>query len=633
MTRLAGGWFRVTVLLALAVAGCSAPLSVERLDQQAAYKRLNRSALGDDQLSETTLIVMRRHDLAAAYARDPAAAIAALHAKVVGDPTKWQDLFALAEASYLLARQDGSAPRYMAAALYAYAFLFPDGAADRPDPYDPRFRQASDLYNLALTTALSPPVGLSGSTPPGGGEIVLQPGTYSLPFGKIDVTVDRDTLQWDGRQMTGFVPTGTLEVGGLQNQYRSPGIGAPMAARILLPVSPERGFQVAPRLRVPATMLMQVASPRRQIASGSVQGTIKVFNIFDSGSVILGNRRIPLEYDQTAARAVSLVETAIWQNELSGYLQGALMPETEPRLVAIEPHRRGRMPVVLIHGTASSPFRWADMINDLLEDARIRDQFEFWVFSYDTGNPVPHSAALLREALQQAVASLGGEAADPALGHMVLVGHSQGGLLAKMLVIDPGDRLWNGFSNRPLDQLRLKPESRALLRRALFPVPLKEADRVIFIATPQRGSYVAAFSIAHLVGRLVTLPLAITEAGAEMLSGNKDALTFDPSAIGLGSVYGMTPGSPFIKALAATPIVPGVQVNSIIPVQGDGPVALGDDGVVKYDSAHIDGVESELIVRSGHSAQSNPATVEEVRRILLQQAGPPMIGSPVIGSR
>ena len=52
-----------------------------------------------------------------------------------------------------------------------------------------------------------------------------------------------------------------------------------------------------------------------------------------------------------------------------------------------------------------------------------------------------------------------------------------------------------------------------------------------------------------------------------------------------------------------------------------GPPEEGNDGVVKYTSAHIDGVESELVVRSGHSTQAEPATIEEVRRILYEHAG------------
>ncbi len=601
------------MLLGLMLAGCSAPLSITTLDQQAAYNRLNRSALGGDRLSETTLIVLRRHNLADSDATYPAETITALHEEVVNRPEAWSDLFALAELSYVLARRDASPPRYMAAALYAYAFLFPD-QGDRPSPYDPRFRQACDLYNLALTAAL---------LPAGGSEVVVRPHRVPLPFGTIDMAVDEASLRWGGRDLTGFVPTGAVAVEGIQNQYRDPGIGASVAARIVVPTSPPSsppsGFQVAQRLRVPATLLLRLASPRRQLASGSMHGTLTVYNIFDSAAVAIGDQRVPLEYDQTAARAISLAETAIWQDEILGYLRGTMFDTSGTRLVAIEPHRRGRMPVVLIHGTASSPFRWADMINDLLEDPRIRDHFEFWTFSYATGNPIPYSALLLRDALQQAVTSLGGVSADPALGHMVLIGHSQGGLLAKMTVIDPGDALWNGLSRRPLDQLTLDQPSRTLIRRGLFPVPFKPVDRVIFIATPQRGSYAAAFSLAHLAGRLVSLPLAVTQASAEVLTGNADALAFDPSATRLGSVYGMTPGNPFLQTLATIPVSPDVQAHSIIPVRGDGPVALGDDGVVKYESAHIDGVESEKIVKSSHSAQSNPVTIEEVRRILLLQ--------------
>ena len=259
------------------------------------------------------------------------------------------------------------------------------------------------------------------------------------------------------------------------------------------------------------------------------------------------------------------------------------------------------------------------MINDLLEDPQIRSHFEFWAFSYATGNPIPYSALQLRRAVEGAVAQLGGVAADPALGRITLIGHSQGGLLAKMLVIDPGDRLWNGLANRPLSSLKLSNKARHLLRDTLFPQPLPEVQRVIFIATPQRGSYVAAFSISRLVGRLVTLPLAVTEAGKEVLTGNRDNIVMGEGPLRLGSVYGMSPNSPLIKSLEAVPIAPGVHAHSIIPVSTSGPISDGNDGVVRYASAHIEGVDSELVVHSGHSTQSNPVTIAEVRRILLLQ--------------
>lgn len=601
------------LVLVLLLAGCAAPLSLTLQDQQDAYRRLNRSALSSDRLSETTLVTLRRHDLDRAYATYPAETIAALHSQVVGQPDRWSELFALAELSFQTAEREKSRERFLAAALYAYAFLLPDNPSEAPSPYDPRFRQACDLYNLSLTAA---------TVPSGGGEAQLQPGPHALPFGTLDLRVDEDSLSWGGRQLTGLVPTGTIEVQGLANQYQTPGLGAPMAARISALPRPVSGFQVAPRLRVPATLLLTVPSPRRQLATGHMSGLLSVYNIFDNGSVEVGRYRVPLEYDQTAARAISLAEARPWDNEISGFLSGTLLEHSNTRLVAMEPHQRGRMPVVLVHGTASSVFRWSDMVNDLLEDPRIRNNFEFWIFSYDTGNPIPYSAMLLHQSLQQAVASLGGTAADPALGHITLIGHSQGGLLVKMQVINPGVRMWDTISRKPLDQLKLQPATREMLRASLFPTPVPEVDQVIFISTPHRGSYVAGFSIAHWAQRLVTLPLAITKGATDVLTGNADALRYDQSSLRLGSVYGMSPGSPMIRALAPVPIAPGVHVHSIIPVLGNGPLEAADDGVVEYRSAHLPDAESEKVVRnSGHSTQSNPVTIEEVRRILMQQLG------------
>jgi hypothetical protein len=71
------------------------------------------------------------------------------------------------------------------------------------------------------------------------------------------------------------------------------------------------------------------------------------------------------------------------------------------------------------------------------------------------------------------------------------------------------------------------------------------------------------------------------------------------------------------------PIDPRIKAHSIIAVLGEGPVTGKTDGVVAYESAHIDGVVSEKVVRSGHSTQSHPDTIEEVKRILTEHLGTP----------
>jgi hypothetical protein len=203
---------------------------------------------------------------------------------------------------------------------------------------------------------------------------------------------------------------------------------------------------------------------------------------------------------------------------------------------------------------------------------------------------------------------------------MVLIGHSQGGLLVKMTAIDTGSRLWDHISREPLDELRLQSETRTLLAESLFLEPEPFVGRVVFVATPHRGSYLTEYSLAGFVGGLVRLPFNLLQATGDIVTNNPDAFRFDPTRTRFGSVYGMTPGSPLITGLADIPVAPGIPAHSIIAVRGDGPLEDGSDGVVRYQSAHIDGVESELVVPSGHSVQSNPNTVLELRRILLLHA-------------
>jgi hypothetical protein len=262
------------------------------------------------------------------------------------------------------------------------------------------------------------------------------------------------------------------------------------------------------------------------------------------------------------------------------------------------------------------------MVNDLLEDKDIRDHYEFWFFSYNTGNPIPVSANVLRHALENAVRSLGGVEADPALGRMVVIGHSQGGLLTKLISIDSGTKLWDTISDKPVDELNLKPETKALLKEALFVRHLPFVETVIFIATPHGGSYQASLTIVSLFTRLVTLPLSIAAATADVLTNAGDALKLDKDRRTFNSINGMSPGNPAIEALRQIPVAPGIYAHSIIPTLQDGPLNERNDGVVEYKSAHIDGVESELVIEhQGHSTQSNPLAVREVRRILLEQLG------------
>jgi hypothetical protein len=203
---------------------------------------------------------------------------------------------------------------------------------------------------------------------------------------------------------------------------------------------------------------------------------------------------------------------------------------------------------------------------------------------------------------------------------MVIIGHSQGGLLTKMTVVDSDSRFWDNFSKIPFDQADLNPETRDLLSRALFVEPLPFVKRVIFIATPHRGSFLASNRIAKFFNKFINLPGGLTKAAVEVAKFRSPSLLGTPYTIPT-ALDNMDASNPFLKTLATLPIAPGVHAHSIIAVKGTGPIENGNDGVVAYRSAHIEPADSELVVRSAHSTQGTPETIEEVRRILYEHAG------------
>ena len=597
---------------ALGAAACAPPIEARHVDARRARRVVASNALTTGEISRRTHNLLYAQDLVERHADDPAGALATLHATFVAGRLRPEDMVSLAELAFHHAEHGGGRPYYLASALYAWAYLFPEDASAAPDTFDPRGRVACELYNRGLTEGLK-----------NGDNVDLRAGSYPLPFGTLDVALDPAALSWNGHRLTNFFPLAELEVKGFPTYYRWPGLGAPLAAGV---VPQEGGDQdiLARRARVPVTAILRPSNLSRELRAGHVQAALELYPGYGEETITVGKRRVPLEAEPTAAMALTLAETAIWKQELTGFLRGSGVIEERARLVSTRPYRPGLIPLVFVHGTTSSVARWAQLYNELDNDPRIHGHYQFWFFSYSSGNPIAYSAMLLRESLERAVKQLDPDGRDAALRRMVVMGHSQGGLLTKTTVVESGDAFWRNISRKPLDELNVSDATRDLLRRVAFIHPVPFVRRVIFVATPHHGSYVAGSWFAHLGAKLVHAPLDVTRVVTEAVTLNKDALVVEGVRGAPTAVDNMTPGNRFVRTLVQLPIVPGVKAHSIIPVKGGLPPQGQNDGVVEYDSAHIDGVESEVVVvHQTHSCQSNPHTIAEVRRILLEHLATP----------
>jgi pimeloyl-ACP methyl ester carboxylesterase len=609
-----GPRWRRALLAALALAtlcSCAAPIGVQRISAREAQRDLTQSILSSGEISAKARILLHRTNQLEQWSDDPAGVLAKLHARLARPldefdaPLRAALLDAVAELAFAHADATGDRRYYLAAALYAWYYLFPEDGT-LPSPLERGVRLSADIYNRGLTLAL---------TDPDSGEVILRDGEYALPFGTLEIDLDESSLRWGNRELSRFASLADLRVLGLNNRYRRSGLGAPLAARASSTGDGGAGDPIFNRVRVPVTALLRFERAEG-IGGEHVRGSLRVVPFTTSDTVPIAGLEVPLEVEPSAALALQLTESPPWKRELRGFFQGDLALPRQG-LVSLSPYQPGKIPLVLVHGTGSSAGRWADLLNDLTADSVLRHRFQAWLFTYNTGNPIAYSGWLLRSAIRELVESLDPAGRDPALRDLVVMGHSQGGLLAKLLVVDAGDRFWRQVIDKPPEQVTLAPENREILEGSLLVEPSPFVRRVIFLSTPHGGSHLATLGPARLLARLVRSPANLLVAAGDLFEENAEAEVQRRLRRGAGSIGNMSPNSEFIQALASLPIAPGVSGHSIVGVQ-KGPNEEGGDGVVTYRSAHLDGVESELVVRSGHSSQSHPDVIWEVRRILLE---------------
>jgi pimeloyl-ACP methyl ester carboxylesterase len=596
---------------------CATPVGVVRVDPQRVYVQESASVLSTGEPSSFSVIVLKRLNLYEQFNAAPEETLQRLHQGLSARDDE-DRLFALAELCFFHAGNNGDRTYYLASAVYAYAFLFPEGFGASPNPADIRFRLALDLYNRAIA---------QGFAFPNDGTVLFQAGRYHLPFGSLSVEMPEGELLWGGYRMTDFVPAANYAIRGLRNRYRRPGIGAAVGATLVPTELTSTRSRISSQTKVAITAVLRLDDARRRLLNGDLNGALELYPAELSASIKIGGMDLSLESEISWTIAYGLEGAPVWDFEIAGFRSGdfSLLGEQKftDRLYFTRPHRAGRIPVVLIHGTASSPARWAEMINELLNDPRIYDHYDLWYFMYNTGNPITYTASLLHAALADAVEELDPNGNDAGLRRMVLVGHSQGGLLAKMMVIDTGDRLWRLISDARFEEIDVTEQMKEDLKRSLFFKPLPFVSRVLFIATPHRGSYQALGYLSDFVSWLIRMPREFLRFAKDLATLEARGLLRTPFERIPNSVDMMNPRRPFVGALAEIPIDPSVVAHSIIGVRGGGPPEDGNDGFVQYRSAHMEGAASEKIVRSGHSMQGHPDTIEEVRRILLEHLNAP----------
>ena len=426
-------------------------------------------------------------------------------------------------------------------------------------------------------------------------DIVGPTSQYTLTTPK-PIDPEHDPSRYD------LFPTDSLKIGGTFFKTRSAvsGIGAPLVA---VAHSENPHFRQQYKLRrvyAPVTAVIQFSGQKADL---------KFVDPFQAERVALDKRSFPLAVDLSAPTAMLIARERPERLGFSRLMNPAKYADTA-RLAQLQQYDPTRTPVIFVHGLQETGASWAPMIDSLRNDPWIREHYQFWFFSYPSGYPYPYSAALFRHDLD------GIDHAFPNHRRVVLIGHSMGGMICRLMVTDAGDKIWRDFFRTSPAQTPLASDTRKFLEEALVFKHRPDVASAIFISTPHRGSKLATNWIGRIGAGLVRTPRSFTS----IYASTKPLLIADPVARPLNrmpnSVDTLEPNDRFVEAVNKIPITTGIPYHSIMGDRGRGDTPNSSDGIVPYWSSHLDGARSELIVDSGHDAQYNPQAIQEVQRIL-----------------
>ena len=223
-----------------------------------------------------------------------------------------------------------------------------------------------------------------------------------------------------------------------------------------------------------------------------------------------------------------------------------------------------KIPVLMIHGLWSSPVTWMEMFNDLQASRELRENYQFWFYVYPTGQPFWQSAAQLRQTLAALHATLDPEHRSVALDQMVLVGHSMGGLVARLQTLDSGDDFWRLVSAAPLPMLKADSTERDGLAATYFFGPNPSIRRVITIATPFRGSAISNGTTQWIGRKLISISDVVAQREQQLRRENP-GLFVTPSLIDVStSIDSLSPQSAILPVMLSVPQGPWVTYHNVV---------------------------------------------------------------------
>lgn len=624
-SSLAGLRLGAVLLALLALAGC-AGVKVSSIDSQDYLAQRRGDVLTTGELSTATLAALQ---VVGSNEKQCNADLHLCRGQVANNRGLGheQKLSSLSELWLKEARErqlaEARINAYLESARHAYAYLFFTDRTPGKRALEDRQTQIRDYYNFSVEQALTRLFHMHRGVFPD-----LEHRQYfSLHSSgwQLSGTLRNMRLAGGKGLPSELLPAASLSFAGLRNQYRRDGIGAELVAvsarRVVSRHSTgawsETPFPAITSIaRFPGETLEQVLATREVELLG--------YDPYRQSSVEMAGVQVPLAGNFTSGYGLWLARSGFARQSLLTLVGRGEVLES-PHLFLLQPYDPDRRILIMLHGLASSPEAWINVANEVLGDETLRNNYQIWQIYYPTNLPIAMNNRDIRKVIEQTLQHFDPDGQALASQDMVLLGHSMGGVISRLLVTSTGDRIWQSMDGRlPRDTARRR-KAREKLAPYLEFSALPQVSRAIFVAAPHAGTEFAENRLSRWVAGLVKLPVSVLKRVTEVTQILVDPGSAAPVDLtrGLNSIDNLSNRDPFIRVTRSLPIADGVAYHSIIGNDTpDLPLRDSHDGVVPYASAHLPEAESELVVPSWHSVQETPEAIVEIRRILhLHLAG------------
>lgn len=517
--------------------------------------------------------------------------------------------------------RDTAISAWLETVRYSYAYLFDGKKPFNERALENRQIQVRDYYNLAVQqvavllfqTADSAQQRYSQSRRAGLWKIsTVRP---------INFTKDGDA------RATEVVPAASLQFAGIRSNYRRDGLGAELVAvlpdahslkRSVDSTMPRASFQ---EMHYPVvTAVIEIEGETLEEVLRSHSATFYFFDPYQTESLDIQKYPVVLSADFTAGYGLWLARSDFSSQPLATLLgmDGGI---DHPTVFLMQPYDPKRHIIVMIHGLASSPDAWVNMANEIMGDEALRQKYQIWQVYYPTNAPILVNHFAIRQALADTFNYFDPHGKDTASKNVTLIGHSMGGVIARLMVSSSAQVDWTSALENEHYGKKQTDDLRTALKPYVEFEPVPYVNQAIFLAAPHKGTSFAAGGIGGFAAKLVSVPFVVLGSLGKLAGqpkflvsqeGTEDRAVKVPNSIDNLSLSGR-----FAKLFGSLPIPPSVSYHSIIGQENPTKSLWeSDDGIVPYASAHIDGAQSELVVHSSHSVQEAPEAILEIRRIL-----------------